>query len=150
MEKPFLLSGGSIRLEAKLDNVIYDHGEWISVHVNVNNDSHKSIKRIQVLVLQHVDVCMFNSGKFKNIVGIETEDDCCPLGPNTSMTKIYKLRPTMSTTKNWIALEDNNTKSGAILASTVVCSGTSEKDRDPFAINVSYYVKVEISNIYTS
>ena len=50
----------------------------------------------------------------------------------------------MGSTKNWIALEDNYTKAGSSLASTVVCSGNSEKDRDPFAINVSYYVKVRI------
>lgn len=48
VEKPFLLSGGSIRLEASLDRGIYDHGDSISVHVNVTNDSHKSVKRIQV------------------------------------------------------------------------------------------------------
>lgn len=47
----------------------------------------------------------------------------------------------MGSTKNWIALEDNYTKAGSSLASTVVCSGNGDKDRDPFAINVSYYVK---------
>ncbi|KAK0172221.1 hypothetical protein PV328_005567 [Microctonus aethiopoides] len=144
VEKPFLLSGGSIRLKASLDRGIYDHGDSISVHVNVTNDSHKSVKRIQVLVLQHVDVCMFNSGKFKNVVAVECEKDRCPLGPGSSLTKTYTVSPTMSSTKNWIALEDNYTKTGTTLASTVVCSGTNDKDRDPFAINVSYYVKVKL------
>lgn len=85
---------------------------------------------------------MFNSGKFKNVVAVESEKESCPLGPGSTLTRTYTVRPTMSSTKNWIALEDNYTKAGTTLASTVVCSGTSDKDRDPFTINVSYYVKV--------
>ncbi|XP_043275105.1 phosrestin-2-like [Venturia canescens] len=144
MEKPFLLSGGSVRLEARLDRAIYAHGDTITVHVSVTNDSHKSVKRLQVLVFQHVDVCMFTSGKFKNVVAVESERESCPIGPGSKLSKNYSLRPIMGSTKNWIALEDNYTKAGTSLASTVVCTGNSEKDRDPFAINVSYYVKVKL------
>lgn len=97
---------------------------------------------LQVLVLQHVDVCMFTSGKFKNVVAVESERESCPIGPGSKLSKSYNLRPVMGSTKNWIALEDNYTKAGTNLASTVVCTGNGEKDRDPFAINVSYYVKV--------
>lgn len=46
-------------------------------------------------------------------------------------------------TKNWIALEDSYSKSGASLASTVLSSNTPE-DRNVFAIYVSYYVKVKL------
>lgn len=47
-------------------------------------------------------------------------------------------------TKNWIALEDSYSKSGASLASTVVCNNSPE-DRNVFAIYVSYYVKVKLT-----
>ncbi|XP_057325952.1 arrestin homolog isoform X3 [Microplitis mediator] len=144
VEKPFLLNAGSIRLEVHLDRANYTHTDAIQVHVTINNDSHKSVKRIQILLLQHVDVCMFKSGKFKNVVGAEAERENCPLAPGTNFTKTYSVKPTMSSTKNWIALEDNYTKTGSSLASTVVCAGYNDKDRDPFAINVSYYVKVKL------
>ncbi|XP_008547350.1 arrestin homolog [Microplitis demolitor] len=144
VEKPFLLNAGSIRLEVHLDRANYTHSDAIQVHVTINNDSHKSVKRIQILLLQHVDVCMFKSGKFKNVVGAEAERENCPLAPGTNFTKTYSVKPTMSSTKNWIALEDNYTKTGSSLASTVVCAGYNDKDRDPFAINVSYYVKVKL------
>lgn len=51
VEKPFLLSGGAVRLEARLDRAIYAHGDSITVHVSVTNDSHKSVKRVQVIHL---------------------------------------------------------------------------------------------------
>lgn len=47
-------------------------------------------------------------------------------------------------TKNWIALEDSYSKTGASLASTVVCNNSPE-DRNVFAIYVSYYVKVKLT-----
>lgn len=48
-------------------------------------------------------------------------------------------------TKNWIALEDSYSKTGASLASTVVCSSNSPEERNVFAIYVSYYVKVKLT-----
>lgn len=48
IEKPFLLSDGRVGLEAKLDRSIYAHGDSITVHVNVNNKSNKTVRRIKV------------------------------------------------------------------------------------------------------
>lgn len=48
-------------------------------------------------------------------------------------------------TKNWIALEDSYSKTGASLASTVLCHSNSPEDRNVFAIYVSYYVKVKLT-----
>lgn len=48
VEKPFLLSDGRVGLEARLDRAIYAHGDPIAVHVNVNNNSSKTVRRIKV------------------------------------------------------------------------------------------------------
>ena len=48
VEKQFLLSDGRVRLEANLDKAVYGHGDLITVHVNVTNNSNKSVKRIEV------------------------------------------------------------------------------------------------------
>ncbi|XP_012349333.1 phosrestin-2-like [Apis florea] len=144
VEKPFLLSDGRVGLEARLDRAIYAHGDPITVHVNVNNNSSKTVRRIKVFIVQHVDVCMFSNGKFKNVVALLSSQEGCPLGPGASMKKTYTLKPIRGSTKNWIALEDSYAKAEAMLASTVICPGNGPEDRNVFAIYVSYYVKVKL------
>ncbi|KAK2586346.1 hypothetical protein KPH14_010638 [Odynerus spinipes] len=144
IEKPFLLSDGRVGLEAKLDQAIYAHGDSITVHVNVTNNSSKSVRRIKAFVVQHVDVCMFSNGKFKNVVALVSSQDGCPIRPGSSLKKCYTLKPIKGSSKNWIALEDSYTKAGTTLASTIVCPGNGPDDRNVFAIYVSYYVKVKL------
>ncbi|KYN21804.1 Phosrestin-2 [Trachymyrmex cornetzi] len=144
VEKPFLLSDGRVRLEAGLDHAIYEHGDLINVHVNVSNNSNKSVRRIKVIVVQHVDVCMFSNGKFKNVVAFVSSQEDCPVGPGSNLRKIYTLRLVKGTTKNWIALEDSYAKTGASLASTVTNPRNGPDDRNVYTIYVSYYVKVKL------
>ncbi|XP_011302378.1 phosrestin-2 [Fopius arisanus] len=145
VKRRLLLTEGSIRLEARLDRAIYAHGDSISVHVYIANDSHRSVRRIEVLALQHVEVCMFNNGIFKNTVASELEQDNCPLASGSTLTKTYSLRPTEGSPKHWIALEETYTRTGTSLACTVRSSEVNEKDRSPYyAINVSYYVQVKL------
>lgn len=94
--------------------------------------------------MQHVDVCMFSNGKFKNIVAMFDSKEDCPLAPYSTFEKTYPLLPVKSSTKNWIALEDSYTKTGASLASTVTCTTNNPDERNVFAIYVSYYVKVKL------
>ncbi|KAJ8680741.1 hypothetical protein QAD02_016528, partial [Eretmocerus hayati] len=145
VEKQILLSDGRVRLEANLDRANYSHGESITIHVNVINNSNKSVKRIETEIVQYVDVCMFSNGKFKNVVAQMSSRDGCPVEPGFSLSRSYILKPEKSSTKNWIALEDEpgNSKTNGNLASTVVCSSKSPEDRNVFAIYVSYYVKVK-------
>ncbi|XP_071440077.1 phosrestin-2-like [Hetaerina americana] len=144
-EKAFLLrSEGRVELEAWLDRGVFAHGENINVRVAVRNRSSRTVRRIKVLVVQHVDVCMFSNGKFKNVVASERSSEGCPLHPGATLLKTYPLRPTRGATKNWIALQDTlgATAAGACLASTV--EGDEDEDRNNvFAIYVSYYVKVK-------
>ncbi|XP_063972596.1 phosrestin-2-like isoform X1 [Diachasmimorpha longicaudata] len=145
VKRRLLLTEGSIRLEARLDRAIYAHGDSISVHVYIANDSHRSVRRIEVLALQHVEVCMFNNGIFKNTVASVVDQANCPLVSGSTLTKTYNMQPTEGSPKHWIALEENYTRAGSSLASTVISSELSEKDRSPYyAINVSYYVQVKL------
>lgn len=45
----------------------------------------------QVFAVQHVDVCMFSNGKFKNVVADETET--YQIKPGDSYRKEYSLLP---------------------------------------------------------
>ncbi|KAG6465280.1 hypothetical protein O3G_MSEX015045 [Manduca sexta] len=143
VEKPFLLSDGRVELEAWLDKAAYSHGESIKVSVVIANHSSKTVRRIKALVVQHVDVCMFSNGKFKNVVAL-IKGTGSPVVPGQTHTDTYTLTPHRGVTKNWIALEDSYSKTGASLASTVL-STNSPEDRNVFAIYVSYYVKVKLT-----
>ncbi|XP_032515252.2 phosrestin-2-like [Danaus plexippus] len=144
VEKPFLLSDGRVELEAWLDKATYSHGESIRVNILVTNNSSKTVRRIKALVVQHVDVCMFSNGKFKNVVAL-VKGTGTPVLPGQTLTDAFTLTPHKGATKNWIALEDSYSKSGASLASTVLCNSDSPEDRNVFAIYVSYYVKVKLT-----
>jgi hypothetical protein len=61
----------------------------------------------QIFVVQHVDVCMFSNGKFKNVVALINSRQDCPVSPGVSVRHSYTLYPTKGATKNWIALEDS-------------------------------------------
>ncbi|CAH2068279.1 unnamed protein product, partial [Iphiclides podalirius] len=144
VEKPFLLSDGRVELEGWLDKATYSHGESINVSIVIGNHSSKTVRRIKTLVIQHVDVCMFSNGKFKNVVAL-VRGTGTPVLPGQTLTDTYTLTPHRGVTKNWIALEDSYSKSGASLASTVLCNSNSPEDRNVFAIYVSYYVKVKLT-----
>ncbi|XP_059060344.1 phosrestin-2-like [Achroia grisella] len=141
VEKPFILSDGRVELEAWLDKATYFHGESVKCSVVIANHSSKTVRGIKTLVIQHVDVCMFSNGKFKNVVA-SVKCIGTRVRPGQRLTETFNLLPDRGVTKNWIALEDSYSKTGASLASTVVCSNSPE-DRNVFAIYVSYYVKVK-------
>ncbi|KAF6204674.1 hypothetical protein GE061_018835 [Apolygus lucorum] len=141
VEKPFLLSDGKMELESSLDKGVYCHGDPILCNVRLNNSSNKTVRRIKVFIVQHVDVCMFSNGKFKNVVAMLNSKEECPIPPGKGLTKTYVLSPAKGATKNWIALEDSYSKNNSSLASTVVCNSPDE--RNVFAIYVTYYVKVK-------
>lgn len=50
---------------------------------------------LQVFAVQHVDVCMFSNGKFKNVVAEELET--YQIKPGETYRKDYTLLPTKGT-----------------------------------------------------
>ncbi|KAM7348216.1 beta-arrestin-1-like isoform 1-T2 [Cochliomyia hominivorax] len=110
VDKPFLLQDGRVGLRASLDKAWYTHGEDVCVTINIRNDSRKTVRKIRVCAIQHVDVCMFNNGKFKNVVA--DSDNITPppidhhVAPGATLNTTIILKPQRGATKNWIALED--------------------------------------------
>ncbi|XP_055382924.1 uncharacterized protein LOC129613050 [Condylostylus longicornis] len=145
-------SEGRVSLSASLNKSAFAHGESVFVKVDINNKSKKIIRKIRVFAVQHVDVCMFSNGKFKNVVADVNENH--QIKPNESYSCIYNLIPIKGTTKNWIAVEGTYSQGGSIgesptnsifkLASSVH-RGPTLGDRNVFAIYVSYYVKVKLN-----
>ncbi|KAM8718447.1 hypothetical protein ACLKA7_001628 [Drosophila subpalustris] len=129
VDKPFLLHDGRVSLKASLDKGWYTHGEDVNVTINIRNDSRKTVRKVRICAIQHVDVCMFNNGKFKNVVA--DSDNISPavdrvVPPGGSLNTTVALLPQRGPTKNWIALEDTLQRStepdeitGAIAASAI-------------------------------
>lgn len=52
---------------------------------------HFAIVSLKIFAVQHVDVCMFSNGKFKNIVA--EVDVSKQIGPSESLHGVYSLLP---------------------------------------------------------
>ncbi|XP_055907564.1 arrestin homolog [Eupeodes corollae] len=152
IEKLFLWTEGNVSLRSSLDKCAYKHGETVSVKVHIRNSSRKVVRKIRIFAVQHVDVCMFSNGKFKNIVG--EISDSSHIKANDTLSKTYKLVPTIGSTKNWIAVESKlphahvttdflSTNNYKLASSTF--QDNLMKERNVFAIYVTYYIKIKLT-----
>uniref|UniRef100_A0A1S4GEG1 Arrestin_C domain-containing protein n=1 Tax=Anopheles gambiae TaxID=7165 RepID=A0A1S4GEG1_ANOGA len=157
VDKPFLWADGRVNLKASLNKAAYVHGENVTVTLDIKNDSRKIVRKIRLVAVQHVDVCMFSNGKFKNIVA--EVDVSKHIGPGDTLHASYSLLPVRGTTKNWIAVEgalfssNSADPSSSAYNSKLATSAprgmlsapaTSAEEKNVFAIYVSYYVKVKL------
>uniref|UniRef100_A0A1B0CBA9 Putative arrestin n=1 Tax=Lutzomyia longipalpis TaxID=7200 RepID=A0A1B0CBA9_LUTLO len=152
VDKPFLWAEGRVSLKAALNKSAYGHDEDIAVTIDVRNDSRKIVRKIRIFAVQHVDVCMFSNGKFKNVVADVSLNN--QLGPGEFLHNTYFLLPTRAPTKNWIAVEGalfNTSTDTNLWAENAKIAPSSpmellpHEDRNVFAIYVSYYVKVKLT-----
>ncbi|XP_055638088.1 arrestin homolog [Toxorhynchites rutilus septentrionalis] len=156
VDKPFLWADGRVNLKASLNKAAYVHGENVTVTLDIKNDSRKIVRKIRLVAVQHVDVCMFSNGKFKNIVA--EVDVSKHIGPGDTLRASYSLLPVRGTTKNWIAVEgalfgsNYNDPSSSAYNSKLATSAprgfmiapSASEEKNVFAIYVSYYVKVKL------
>uniref|UniRef100_A0AAG5CPM2 Arrestin C-terminal-like domain-containing protein n=1 Tax=Anopheles atroparvus TaxID=41427 RepID=A0AAG5CPM2_ANOAO len=158
VDKPFLWADGRVNLKASLNKAAYVHGENVTVTLDIKNDSRKIVRKIRLVAVQHVDVCMFSNGKFKNIVA--EVDVSKHIGPGDTLHASYSLLPVRGTTKNWIAVEGAlfssnsadpsssayNSKLATSAPRGMLSAATagSTEEKNVFAIYVSYYVKVKL------
>ena len=84
---------------------------------------------------------MFSSGQFKNTVAT-TEIKGTPVPAGGFLSATYSLRPTVTKTKRWIAVQDT-TKHGTREQLSSTISEKSDGDSSIFTIYVNYYVKVK-------
>lgn len=113
--------------------------------MTLSNGSSKTVQRIKVAVLQHVHVCMFTHGRFKNLVGSGDTGVGRPVIPGSTVSRDFEIR-LQSCEKFPVALaiesefheEDPTAYS---LSSTTVL--VNPKEKNPYGVNVSYEVKVK-------
>ncbi|XP_054706920.1 arrestin, lateral eye-like [Uloborus diversus] len=89
LSRAFLLSSGRIRLEARLDREAYRRTEPVRVHVSLDNSSNRTVHRLSVRIVQHVHVCMFTSGRFKNQVALAEAER--PVRPGACLSRVFQM-----------------------------------------------------------
>jgi len=143
LEKHFILKEWGIQLDGHLDRQWYDHGVPIVVSVRIHNRSSRIIRKIQIKIIQHVDVTMFSNGKFKNHISMREEGEGFPVTAGHSLERQYSINILENNgSRHWIALEDRYGRLSTTLASTTLKSRVDE--RNFFAIYISYYVKIRL------
>ncbi|XP_052757802.1 arrestin homolog isoform X2 [Galleria mellonella] len=144
VRKDFVLSPGQLELELTLDKQLYMHGETIAVNMSVRNNSNKVVKKIKASIQQGVDVMLFQSGQYRNVVACVETQDGCPLQPGSNLQKILYLTPSLQSNrdKRGIALDGQLKRGETTLASTTLL--LDPEQRDAFGIVVSYSAKVKL------
>ncbi|XP_067145499.1 arrestin homolog [Centruroides vittatus] len=142
VSKTFIFSPGRLEIEVLLDREIYHHDDVMHIHVTVNNNSNKTVHKVKVYALQHVNVCMFTNGRFKNLIGSTETEDKHPIPPGASISRDFGIKP-MSCLKYPVALalEGSFHEESKFLASSTLL--VDPKDKNPYGVVVSYEVKVK-------
>ncbi|KAH7982289.1 hypothetical protein HPB52_003802 [Rhipicephalus sanguineus] len=145
VRKTFVFCPGRLDLQASLDRETYHQGDVVRIHVTMNNGSSKTVQRLKVAVLQHVHVCMFTHGRFKNLIGSADTGPGRTVPPGTTVSRDFEVRlqscekfPVALAVESEFHEDDANTYN---LSSTTVLLNPREKN--PYGVNVSYEVKVK-------
>ncbi|KAH8325290.1 hypothetical protein KR067_002053, partial [Drosophila pandora] len=135
---------GELELEVSLDKPLYLHGEKIGVNICVRNGSQNVVKKVKVMMQQHINVMLFSKGKFCSTITSTETSKGFSVNPGSSHQKVMYLVPTLATNcdRRRIALDGNINRKDTALASTTLIASPDEWDA--IRINVSYTVKVEL------
>ncbi|KAL5108340.1 Beta-arrestin-1 [Taenia crassiceps] len=143
--RDFLMSLGSLRIEASLDKQKYFHGESIVVNVLVDNNSTKTVKKIKLIVRQYTVICLPNASHYKcNVAEINSEEGF-PIWPSqTGWCKVYRLCPLLADNrdKSGLALDGDLKNEDTNLASSTIVPTNSS--REALGIVVQYKVKIRL------
>ncbi|CDI98180.1 beta arrestin 1 [Echinococcus multilocularis] len=143
--RDFLMSLGSLRVEASLDKQKYFHGESIVVNVLVDNNSTKTVKKIKLIVRQYTVICLPNASHYKcNVAEISSEEGF-PIWPSqTGWCKVYCLCPLLADNrdKSGLALDGDLKNEDTNLASSTIVPTNSS--REALGIVVQYKVKIRL------
>lgn len=143
VRKDFMFSPGELELEGTLDRQLYHHGDDIKVSISVRNNSNKTVKKMQVNVVQCIDIAMFTGGHHTaRITGVESTEGC-PIGPGSTLQKEVTLSPTSKAhVRTGVALDGRMKGDDTSLASSTLLA--DENNRDIFGLVISYAVKVKL------
>jgi beta-arrestin len=145
VSKDFMMSPNKLNLEVSLDKELYHHGESIAVNVHISNNSNRTVKKVRVSVRQFADICLFSTAQYKCTVAEIESEEGCPVGPGSTLSKVYYLRPLLAFNKDkrGLALDGQLKHEDTNLASSTLLTESSQKEN--LGIVVQYKVRVKLS-----
>lgn len=145
VSKDFMMSPNKLNLEVSLDKELYHHGESIAVNVHISNNSNRTVKKVKVSVRQFADICLFSTAQYKCTVAEIESEEGCPVGPGSTLSKVYYLRPLLAFNKDkrGLALDGQLKHEDTNLASSTLLTESSQKEN--LGIVVQYKVRVKLS-----
>jgi len=144
VNKGFTLSKGKLICDISLNKDTYYHGEDVVATVNIDNQSKKTVKLINVHVIQHVEITM-NSNMFTRQVAGQESKEGCPVTPGQKLEKKYPINISLQTQKKktGIAMDGPTKDKDANLASSTLTAAGSNPD-DSLGIIVAYSLRVKL------
>ncbi|XP_069027673.1 arrestin 3b, retinal (X-arrestin) [Embiotoca jacksoni] len=141
ISKQFMMTDKPVHLEGSLEKEIYYHGDPITVKVNINNETTKTVKKIKVSVEQVTNVALYSSDTYTKDVC--SEEFAETVNANTTFEKSFQIIPLLSNNKEkrGLAVDGRLKDEDTHLASTTLSQGEKEMQ----GILVSYKLKVTLS-----
>lgn len=112
------------------------------MHVSLDNSSNRTVHRVRVALLQHVHVCMFTNGRFKNIVGLSETESGHPVRPGSCLSRVFAIRPG-TFLRYPVALAVEGGLSGPALRLAPSTVPELAKDKNPYGVTVCYEAKIK-------
>ncbi|XP_061559513.1 arrestin-C-like isoform X1 [Phycodurus eques] len=140
--KSFMMSDKPVHLEVSLEKDLYFHGEPIPVQFKINNESNKTVKKIQISVDQTTDIVLYSADKYTKCVFSKEFGETVEAGGTLENSLIIVPLLADNTEKRGLALdgrlkdEDTNLASSAMLRPGV--------EKEVLGILVSYKIKVNL------
>lgn len=144
ISKDFMMSPNKMNFEISLDKKLYHHGESIAVNVHIANNSNRTVKKIKVSVRQYADICLFSTAQYKCTVAKIENEEGCPVGPGSTLSKVYYLQPLLADNKDkrGLALDGQIKHEDTNLASSTLITDAIKKEN--LGIIVQYKVIVKL------
>uniref|UniRef100_A0A8C5H6P6 S-arrestin n=1 Tax=Gouania willdenowi TaxID=441366 RepID=A0A8C5H6P6_GOUWI len=142
ISKEFVMSEKPLHAKARLDKEVYYHGEPIKVHVDITNNSSKTVKNIILSVDQIATVVLYSNDSYVKCVDIEESGDSVAAG--ASLEKVYTMLPLLANNRERRGIvldgklkhEDTNLASTSIIKEGVL--------KEVMGIIVSYRVLIKL------
>uniref|UniRef100_A0A669EJ28 Arrestin-C n=1 Tax=Oreochromis niloticus TaxID=8128 RepID=A0A669EJ28_ORENI len=130
ISKQFMMSDKPVHLEASLEKEVYYHGDPITVKVQINNETNKTVKKIKISVC--VLFSLYFTSKHRETVNA-----------NSTFEKSFQVTPLLANNKEkrGLAVDGRLKDEDTSLASTTLSQGEKEMQ----GIIISYKVKVTLT-----
>ncbi|KAK4027074.1 hypothetical protein OUZ56_016093 [Daphnia magna] len=144
VSRQFLLSPGKMQIEMCLDRAVVYYGEKLPMHVQITNNSSRTIRKIKCKLYQ-VSQLSFATGERRAPLYCMETTEGCPIPPGATLQRTYTLMTKLQphrTNENLVFEASTNRGEVERLSASTIFPYTDPKEG--FAILVSYEAKIKV------